>query len=37
MTQSDFLRFISQFTSSLSEQVFGQEDLIEIYLLCVLS
>lgn len=37
MTQPDFLQFISKFKSSLSERVFGQEALIEIYLLCVLS
>lgn len=37
MTQSDFLRFVSEFKSSLSEHVYGQEDLIEIYLLGLLS
>lgn len=33
MTQPDFLHFVSAFQASLSEHIYGQQELLEIYLL----
>ncbi len=37
MTQPDFLHFVSAFQASLSEHIYGQQELLEIYLLWLLA